>query len=176
MSKRSYRRSLVEDERLVKVLRQHWRIVAIPLFLSALVVLVPIVMAVTIFKYTWGKVVLALFLVAGLVAWARYALPPLARWYAKSYAITTRRVVFREGLAHSSERQVDLVRVARTTVHRTLADKLMGSGTIDLGDGNVLERIPRVARINRLLNQLVATQTKDLTEQIQILNAMGYRV
>lgn len=176
MSKRSYKRSLVEDERLVKVLRQHWRVVAIPIVISALLLLAPMVLLVTIFEYTWGKVVLVLFLIAGLVVWARYAAPPLAWWYAKSYGITTRRVIFREGLTNSSERQVDLVRVARTTVHRTLMDKLMGSGTIDLGEGNVLEGIPRVARINRLLNQLVAAQTKDLTEQIQILSAMGYRV
>jgi len=176
VSKRSYRRSLVEDELLVKVLRQHWRVVAIPMLISVLLLLAPILMLVTIFEYTWGKVVLALFVIAGLVVWGRYAAPPLARWYAKSYGITTRRVVFREGLTNSSEKQVDLVRVARTTVHRTLMDKLMGSGTIDLGEGNVLEGIPRVARINRLLNQLVVTQTKPLTEQIQILSAMGYRV
>jgi membrane protein YdbS with pleckstrin-like domain len=174
--KRYYRRSLINDERLVKVLHQHWRVVAIPILLSTFVVVLPIVILLTIFAYTWGKVILYLVLAGGLIAWVVYALPPLSRWYATSYAITTRKVMFREGLLDSSQRQIELVRVARTTVHQRGWDKLLRSGTIDLGDDHVLECIPQVARIDRLLNQLAATQTKKLTEQIQILNAMGYRV
>jgi hypothetical protein len=174
--KRSYRRSLVNDELLVKVLHQHWRTVAIPIVFSALLMLVPILLLFTIYEHTLGRVAFYLVLIAGVIAWARYALPPLAHWYAKSYAITTRKVVFREGLTTSSQRQVELVRVSRTTVHRTVWDKLWRSGTIDLGDGHVLDGIPRATRIDKLLNQLVATQTKKLTEQIQILNTMGYRV
>lgn len=176
MLKRSYRRSLVNDELLVKVLHEHWRVIAIPIICSVLLVLVPLLILFTIFEHAWGTVIFYVVLFAGLIGWCRFALPPLARWYSKSYAITTRKVVFREGVLDASQRQIDLVRVSRTTVRRSGWDKLLGAGTIDLGDGHVLDGIAHVGRIDKLLNQLVATQTKKLAEQIQILNAMGYRI
>lgn len=176
MLKGSYRRGLVNDERLVKVLHHHWSVIALPIAFAALLVVALLTILFTIFDNTLGKVLFYLLLIVGVIAWCRFALPSIVRWYTKSYAITTRKVLFRDGIFNRSQVQIDLVRVARTTVHRSGWDNLLGSGTIDLGEGFVLKRIPKVQKMDQLLNQLVATQTEKLAQQIQILNTMGYKV
>src|SRR5262249_23565505 len=142
---------------------------------SALLLGVLLAILVTIFDGTPGKVLFWAVVILGVPAWCWYALPRLMRWYAKSYAITTRRILFRDGMFRAADSQVELVGVNNRKVQRSLWDTLFRSGTIDLGGGHLLENVPGVSRVDQLIGQLVAHQTEPSLVITQRLRELGYR-
>ena len=89
---------------------------------------------------------------AALVAWVwlGYCLPRFLRWNGTRYTLTSRRMVARYGLLNRRDQQVQLASVRNLTVHETLVQRLLRSGTISLEtgyDGVVAFRdVPEVAR------------------------------
>lgn len=174
MLRRYYRHRLIENELLVVIIHEHWRKIALPILYTLLLASPLLVLAFTIADTSWGRWVLLVAAVLALGAWSWFALPKLTRWYAKSYAVTTRRVLFREGLSDTVESQVELVGVASPSLRRSRLDVLWRSGTIDLGGGHVLERIRGALKHERLINQLAANQQRSVMELTQLLRGMGY--
>lgn len=128
----------------------------------------------TLFDSPWGRALFGIVAIVGLAAWVWFALPSLMRWYAASYAVTSRRVLFREGVFRRRYQQIDLVGVNNPVLDRSGWDLLFGTGTLNLGGGLSMKRVPRVAKIERLISQLAANQTKDLVELSRLLRNMGY--
>jgi hypothetical protein len=170
----SYRRRLLDDEVLVKCMHQHWRVVTIPLLYSVLFVAILLLILVTMLDSSVGLVLLGLAVLVGLAAWCSFAMPPLVRWYSASYAVTSRRVLSRVGVFSRRYEQLDLAVVANPVLRRQGLDLLFGTGTIDLGDGHLMQRIPRVVRMEQLVSQLAANQKKPVEELTHLLRTMGY--
>jgi len=174
MLRRSYRRRLIKDELLVKCNHQHWRVITLPLSCTLLVLAAPVVIAATVLDRPWGRVLFGLAVVVGPVLWVWRALAPLARWYTESFAVTSRRVLFREGIVRRRYHQIDLVGVTNPELERSGWDLLFGTGTLHLSGDRLMRQVPRVARIERLITQLAANQTKDFMELSRLLKSMGY--
>jgi hypothetical protein len=152
----------------------HWRVIVRPILLTLLYVIPLLLILFTIFDTAFGQVLFWLFLIAGFGAWCWLALPRLVRWYARSYAVTTRRVLFRDGVVNAQYRQVELLAVANPKMDRAGLDVLFGTGNIDLGDDRVMHRVPRVVSLERLISQLAANQSKSVLELTHLLRSMGY--
>lgn len=174
MLRRSYKRRLISDEVLVKCVHEHWRAILRPIVYTVLLSVPPLLIFGTLFDSTWGRALFGLVAVVDLAVWARFALPSLMRWYAASYAVTSRRVLFREGVLNRRYEHIDLVGVNNPVLDRSGWDLLYGTGTINLGGGHVMKRVPRVLRIERLISQLAANQTKDVMELSRLLRNLGY--
>ncbi len=174
MLRRSYKRRLINDEALVKCMHQHWIVVALPVIYTILLVAPLVAILVTIFDSTWGRVLFVIVLIGGLAVWARYALPPLARWYTTSYAVTSRRVLFRKGVLNKNDEQVELRGVSNPMLSRRWWDVVLGTGTIDLGADQSMTWVPHASSISHLVRQLAAEQSKDTLELARTLRSMGY--
>jgi membrane protein YdbS with pleckstrin-like domain len=74
--------------------------------------------------------------------------------------LTTHRLLVRSGLLARSERDVVLARVVEVSSHRTPAQRLLRSGTVELvatGDAGrtVLHAVPRSERFRQLVDELL---------------------
>lgn len=174
MLRRSYKRRLISDEVLVKCVHEHWRAITLPIIYTVLLTAVPLFILAMLFGSDWGWTIFAVVAILGLATWSWFALPPIMRWYAVSYAVTSRRVLFREGVVHRRYQQIDLVGVNNPVLDRSGWDLLFGTGTLNLGGGQVMKRVPRAVKIERLVSQLAANQTKDVIELSRLLKNMGY--
>lgn len=161
----------IEETRLV-TMRAHWRHVAFPVGYSALSVALLSWLASVVLGDFWGRALLAVLVTVGLAAWAKLALAPFVQWFTKSYTVTNQRVLFHDSI--KEERQVELAKVSLPTLTRTWLDVLFRSGTLDLGGGYVLERIPRVRKTARLIAELYSNQPKDVRELQILLSRLGY--
>lgn len=74
-------------------------------------------------------------------------------WSTETYTVTNRRIVRRWGIITRRRRSVDTSRITETTVERTLLDRIVGSGSIDIavagGPGLQLRSIPQAQEIQR---------------------------
>jgi uncharacterized membrane protein YdbT with pleckstrin-like domain len=61
-----------------------------------------------------------------------WLLPQCWRSFAKHYRVTTRRIVVETGILSKRLEQIDLYRIHDYTVHRPFAQRLMGTGNIEL--------------------------------------------
>lgn len=174
MLRRYYKHRLIENELLVVIIHEHWRKIALPMVYTLVLASPLLVMTLTIADTSWGRWALLVTAVLAFGAWSWLALPRLVRWYIKSYAVTTRRVLFREGLSDTVENQVELVGVASPSLRRSWLDILCRSGTIDLGGGHVLDQVRAALKHERLINQLAANQQRSAMELAQLLRGMGY--
>jgi hypothetical protein len=172
--RRSYKRRLISDEVLVKCVHEHWRAITLPVIYTVVLAVPPLLILGTLFDSTWGRAFFGLVAIVSLAAWVWFALPSLMRWYAVSYAVTSRRVLFREGVFRRRYQQIDLVGVNNPVLDRSGWDLLFGTGTINLGGGHLMKRVPRVVKIEQLISQLAANQTKDVMELSRLLRNMGY--
>ncbi|WP_300401277.1 PH domain-containing protein [uncultured Nocardioides sp.] len=152
---------LSEGERVVVSTRTHPKALLLPVL--ALVLL----LAVGTFVETrvdddqrllawivWGAVALG---VLWLFVW------PLLTWLVGHYTITDRRIITRTGVLTRRGHDIPLSRISDVQVERHLSDRLLGCGTLVIGDASpdgavALPDIPRVreaqARLNDLLHAL----------------------
>ena len=102
----------------------------------------------------WGAVALG---VLWLFVW------PLLTWLVGHYTITDRRIITRTGVLTRRGHDIPLSRISDVQVERHLSDRLLGCGTLVIGDASpdgavALPDIPRVreaqARLNDLLHAL----------------------
>jgi uncharacterized membrane protein YdbT with pleckstrin-like domain len=85
---------------------------------------------------------------------------PLLRWAATHTVLTTHRLLMRSGPLARQTRDVALDRVVEVSVHRTSAQRLLGSGTVVVtcagqGAPTMVERVARAERFRRLLDELL---------------------
>jgi hypothetical protein len=159
-------------EQTLRVLRAHWRHVAFPVVYTVIFGVLLQMIFFSMFDNFWGRALLAAVFMVGLALWSIVALVPFYQWFTKSYVLTSRRLIFRNG--PFSERQIELVRMTLPELSRTKMDLLFGSGTLKLGDAYVLARIPHVKKIEQLLSALFLSKPKDLVELQGLLVRLGY--
>jgi uncharacterized membrane protein YdbT with pleckstrin-like domain len=108
------------------VVRRHWLSPALDLVLPTL--LVTAILAVGGYsRLLNGTVALIVLLVAAL--WAALV---FAGWYAISFTLTPRTLVFRRGLVVRSCRIVALEMLQDVTTHQSILGSLVGYGTVEL--------------------------------------------
>jgi uncharacterized membrane protein YdbT with pleckstrin-like domain len=121
------RRQLYDGEEVVMDLRPHWSFLSGPV-LAAVAVLVLAVGTLAVFPSAPAPVLVAvLLLLAVAMAWfaGRYA-----RWASTSFVLTNSRLVYRTGVLSRHGREIPLDRLNDISVHRTILDRLVGSGSL----------------------------------------------
>lgn len=142
------------EERLIARFRGHAR----RLFWSALL-LIAVCGAVT---YLYGNLPAPfedwMLLGAGAVLIAVGVLLPFVVWASRTYTITTRRVIVRDGIGSRRRREFAHTRGYSITVQRGLLQRLWGAGTITLTNGvDAPLRLVNVPHVN-LVNEALADQ------------------
>ncbi|HEY0240232.1 MAG TPA: PH domain-containing protein [Friedmanniella sp.] len=101
-----------------------------------------------------GQVVV-LVLGAALAGWA--SVRPFLRWWATTYSLTNRRLVMRTGVLSKVSVDLPLWRINDVTTQRSLADRMLGCGTLlaqTAGEGAVaLRDVPDVQHVQRAVTE-----------------------
>lgn len=102
---------------------------------------------------------------AGVIALVAVVIPYLV-WLSRSYTLTTRRIIVRQGLGARQRREMSHVRGYSIAVRRGLVQRVWGAGTITLSNGVDaplrLANIPSVTLVHEALadqievNQILA--------------------
>lgn len=153
------KRLLGEDEVLVLSLRPHVK----TLFQPALVLLVATPIAVMLIGLIpdwgirawlgWSVTVVAALIVLRWTVW------PFVVWWNTVYAVTTRRLVIREGVFAREGHDMPLTRLNDVSFEHSFWERLLGCGTLMVESAGergqiVLDDLPRVEQVQRTLYQL----------------------
>jgi uncharacterized membrane protein YdbT with pleckstrin-like domain len=151
------RRLLANDERLVLVLRRH----VVVLFWPFVVFLVAVAIGVAgafLPRGTrpWGPLVLAVIAVLIVLRWVLW---PFLKWFNEVYAITTRRLILREGVFNRAGHDMPLTRLNDVSFEHNLFERMLGCGTLvveSAGErGQIrLDDVPKVELVQRTLYRL----------------------
>lgn len=102
---------------------------------------------------TWvvGVVVGVLFVLMVLV--------PFLRWRTTTYTLTDRRVITRKGIINKSGHDIPLSRINNVTYDRSLLDRILGCGTLQLTTAAeapvTLHDVPDVERVHVVMTELL---------------------
>ena len=151
------RRLLSDDERLVLVLRRHVKVLFGPFLV--LVLAVAATLATLLLPATgrsWGLLVVG---VVALLVVLRWTLWPLLKWFNEVYAITTRRLILREGVFNRSGHDMPLTRLNDVSFEHNLFERMLGCGTLVVESGGErgqirLDDVPKVELVQSTLYQL----------------------
>jgi uncharacterized membrane protein YdbT with pleckstrin-like domain len=153
------KRLLADDERLVLVLRRHVKAVFGPfLVLVAVATLAGVAAAYTPDGVTRPWVWLTIAVVA-VVLLLRWSLWPILVWWNTVYAITTRRLVLREGVLNRSGHDMPLTRLNDVSFTHNVWERMLGCGTLMVESAGergqiLLEDVPKVELVQRTLYRL----------------------
>lgn len=90
----------------------------------------------------------------------RWSIWPFLGWYSRSYLVTDRRVIVREGVFSRRGHDVPLSRLVSASYTRTVLQRMFGCGRLTLttaGSGDlVVEDVPMVVEVQRVLAALTA--------------------
>lgn len=153
------KRLLSDDEQLVLVLRRHVKVLLGPF---VLLLLVAAAAGVGIGLVPPGSVQgwlrLAIGVVAGFVL-LRWVVWPFLVWWNTLYAVTTRRLVMREGVFSRSGHDMPLTRLNDVSFEHSFWERLLGCGTLVVESAGergqlLLDDIPKVELVQRTLYRL----------------------
>lgn len=158
----SGRRSAVLEEELLRT-RTHARVLAVPLAVLLTSLALAGFVAARVPAGEWQRPGRALVAGVTVVVVLRWAALPWLRWLGTVLRVTERRVVVERGVLGRASRSVPLSRVVDVEVHRSLGQRLVGSGTLVLplaGQGSgergvVLRDVPRALELADLLEDLL---------------------
>ncbi|GAB2980275.1 MAG TPA: PH domain-containing protein [Actinotalea caeni] len=152
------RKFLGADEDVILHMRTHGKDLVLPAL--GLVVLAAATWAAMVFMPaswtpvgTWvvGVVVAVLFVVVVLV--------PFLRWRTTTYTLTDRRVITRRGIINKSGHDIPLSRINNVTYDRSLLDRILGCGTLELTTAAeapvTLHDVPDVERVHVVMTELL---------------------
>ncbi len=110
-----------------------------------------------------GYLLLAAVLAMVLIVWV---LAPFLRWRTSTYTITSRRVITRKGVFNRSGHTVPLARITDVSYERSLLDRLLGCGTLQLrtaadGENLTLPDVPDVEKVRLMLTELLFSTELD---------------
>ncbi len=144
-----------DREYVIARIRPHLRLLIWPSFV-AVAIATGYGLGFGLLPESWMRVallVLALALIA--VLW----LAPLLFWLGNRMIVTTRRVVFEQGMITRTRSEIALVRIHEVTVRASAIQALFGSGDICVGTGAerdlVMRDVPKVALVQAALSELV---------------------
>jgi uncharacterized membrane protein YdbT with pleckstrin-like domain len=151
-----------EGEEVLLDLHPHWKRLVLP------ALLVPAVVGVAsyaVFLVPTGSLQAAGRWSAVGVAAAillRWSLWPWLSWHATHYVVTDRRLIMRTGVLGRRRRDLPLSRVNDVSVHRSLGERLLRSGTLTIESAGehgrlVLDDVPGVELVHREIYRRVHT-------------------
>jgi uncharacterized membrane protein YdbT with pleckstrin-like domain len=154
-------------EEVVRTLHPHWRRVVVP------VALLPIVVGLA--SYGWftlpdnsaRQALRYVILAAALVILLWWTVRPLLFWLSTRYIVTNRRVLIRSGVLSRTGRDIPLTRVNDVSFHRTLVERMFGSGTLTIESAGergqiALKDVPQVEVVQRDIYRLVEDEAQRL--------------
>lgn len=150
---------LTEDERVAKHLHPHWITLVVPVLIFLVDVgLASFLMTVVPDGSAKNPLRIAIAVVA-LVVLIWWVIAPFIRWRTTHYVVTTHRVLIRTGILRQSDVEIQLRRLNDVRSVRTLADRLIGAGTLTLESAGehgqeTLHNIPRADQVQNLINRL----------------------
>jgi membrane protein YdbS with pleckstrin-like domain len=149
-------RLLADDEKLVLVLRRHIKVLLGPILLFVLGLV-----ALGLTAWLSGAQPIALIVVGVIVVVVliRWALWPFLVWYNTVYAITTRRLILRNGVLNRSGHDMPLSRLNDVSFSHNLLERMLGCGTLVVESGGEmgqlkLDDVPKVELVQRTLYRL----------------------
>jgi uncharacterized membrane protein YdbT with pleckstrin-like domain len=150
---------LSADERLVLVLRRHVKVLLGPLIVLLVVAaLAGMGIGLVPDGQMRGWLQLGIGVVGGFIV-LRWAIWPFVVWWNTVYAITTRRLVLREGVFSRKGHDMPLVRLNDVSFSHSFAERLLGCGTLVVESAGergqlLLDDIPKVELVQRTLYRL----------------------
>lgn len=151
---------LIEGERPAFELRGHIYTLAGAAFVLILTSGVAAFLAATV-PDSDARVTLRLIIAGTALALVlRWSLWPFLGWFSRSYLVTDRRVIVREGVLSRRGHDVPLTRVVGASYTRTVLQRMFGCGRLTLataGSGDlVIDDVPRVVEVQRVLTALTS--------------------
>ncbi|MGH7686856.1 MAG: PH domain-containing protein [Candidatus Dormibacteria bacterium] len=152
---------LMPGEQSLLLVRQHWSVIVGPVAGGVLVLLAGIAALVLAPENVGGVhlgAVRAVIGIALLVAALAWTLIHYLRWRSLTYLLTDRRIIVAGGVLSRFSESIALDRIQNTVLRRSLADRMLGAGEIELEsagrDGvEAMRRIPHPAQFYNLLEQ-----------------------
>jgi len=151
------RKFLNEDEELLAELRPHWIFMFGPLFTS-----IGVWAAIIVLVVLWANPpswlnypILVLALIPGLWLLGRYV-----RWRSYTVAITSTRILVRQGILGRDTVQLRLQRITEVNLRQTLIERLLGTGSLVIDvqgedDSLTLEYMRKPAIVQRVVNSQI---------------------
>ena len=151
------RKFLNEDEELLAELRPHWIFLFGPLFTS-IGAWVAIIAIVIVWRNPPGWTnypFLILALIPGLWLLGRFV-----RWRSYIIALTSTRVLVRQGIMGRDTVQLRLQRITEVNVKQTLIERVLGTGRVIIDvqgedDSMTLEMVRKPVVVQRVINSLI---------------------
>jgi len=151
------RKFLNEDEELLAELRPHWIFLFGPLFTS-IGVWVAIIAIVIVWRNPPGWTnypFLILALIPGLWLLGRFV-----RWRSYIIALTSTRILVRQGIMGRDTVQLRLQRITEVNVKQTLIERVLGTGRVIIDvqgedDSMTLEMVRKPVVVQRVINSLI---------------------
>ena len=152
------RRILGADEDVILHLRTHGKDLVLPV-LGLLVLAAATWAGMVLMPQGWHPVgpwalavVIGIFLIFVVVI-------PYLRWRTTTYTLTDRRVITRRGIIHKSGHDIPLSRINNVTYDRSLMDRILGCGTLNLTTAAeepvTLHDVPDVERVHVVMTELL---------------------
>jgi len=151
------RKFLNEDEELLAELRPHWIFLFGPLFTS-IGVWAGIIVLLIVWHNPPGWInypILIIALVPGLWLLGRYV-----RWRSYDVALTSTRILVRQGILGRDTVQLRLQRITEVNIRQALIERILGTGSLVIDvqgedDSLTLEYMRRPAVVQRVINSQI---------------------
>ena len=147
---------LSSGEHVVIHKHPHWKMLIFPVFWLLVVVVLGSYLAGLVGDQSWATAAWTVLAVVGsvLIIWLTFV--PLARWRTTHFAITSDRVMYREGVFKRTGLDIPLSRVNTVRFERGLVDRLLGCGTLIIDSASdepipPFDDIPSVEKVHSLL-------------------------
>jgi membrane protein YdbS with pleckstrin-like domain len=151
------RKFLNEDEELLAELHPHWIFLFGPLFTS-IAVWAAIIVLVVLWRNPPGWTnypILIIALIPGLWLLGRFV-----RWKSYSVALTSTRILVRQGILGRDTVQLRLQRITEVNIRQALIERLLGTGSLIIDvqgedDSLTLEYMRKPAVVQRVINSQI---------------------
>ncbi len=151
------RKFLNEDEELLAELRPHWIFLFGPLFTSV-GVWAAIIVLVVLWRNppSWlNYPIIIVVVIPGLWLLGRYV-----RWRSYTVALTSTRILVRQGILGRDTVQLRLQRITEVNLRQTLVERLLGTGSLVIDvqgedDSLTLEYMRKPAIVQRVINSQI---------------------
>lgn len=158
-------RRLAADERVVFLVRPHWRALLLPAFglvcTAAVTGFLGGRMSIWLADQPDAAVIaqIAIVLVGFTVA-LFIGIRPIARWMASSVTATDRRLIVRTGVLTRAGRDVPLVKINEVSFLQSVVDRMFGCGTLVVHSASesgvlTIRRVPQIHDVHREINALL---------------------
>ncbi|MFI7588308.1 PH domain-containing protein [Spongisporangium articulatum] len=150
---------LADDERSILTLHRHIKVLAGPFALLLLVIAAIAVPALLTDVGSWPVWLWVLIAVVAVVVLLPWFVWPFVVWRTTVYAITTRRLIMRNGVFSRSGHDMPLARLNDVAFEHTFIERLLGAGTLMVESAGergqlTLTDIPKVELVQRTLYRL----------------------